>query len=348
MLTVVAGIIVFGVLIFFHETGHFLAARLAGIGVHEFSIGFGPRLWGFTRGKTAYNLRAIPYGGFVRLVGMDPREEERDAPYSFARKTVGQRLFVMVAGPAMNFVLAVFALAVVFYYQGIPVIIPGVAQVTEVLPGYPAAAAGIRAGDRIVAVDGQPVRDWRSVSWSIAKSPGSKKVLTVERDGRRFDVVLVPRLEEGGQGRAGFLVSPVIVQKRAGPFKALAAGGEYTWRITGLILEFLGKMVIGQAPADVGGPVRVVVEIGKAAESGLFALIQLTAFLSINLGLFNLLPVPALDGARAGFLLWEGITRRPVDPEKENLVHLVGFAFLLLLMVVVTYRDFVQLSNGIQ
>jgi regulator of sigma E protease len=342
MLTVVAGIVVFGILIFFHEAGHYLAARLVGIGVHEFSLGFGPRIWGFRRGRTAYNLRAIPYGGYVRLVGLDPRDEERDQPYSFARKPVLYRLIVMVAGPGMNFVLAVVALGMVFFIQGVPV---ATTRVGEVLPGYPAAAAGIERGDRIVAIDGRTVHRWEEVLRAIGTEPHRAKVLTVERGGKTITVRVTPRIDESGKGKIG--LSPVVVQKRLSLLSALRVGTEYTCRITVLIADFLGKMVVGRAPADVGGPVRVMVEIGKAAHFGVFPLIQLMAFLSINLGFFNLLPVPALDGARVAFLLWEGVTRRPVDPEKESIVHLVGFAFLILLMVLVTYRDFIQLSNGL-
>ncbi|RPF49691.1 regulator of sigma E protease [Thermodesulfitimonas autotrophica] len=342
MLTVIAGIVVFGILIFFHEAGHYLAARLVGIGVHEFSLGFGPRLWGFKKGRTAYNLRAIPYGGYVRLVGLDPRDEERDRPYSFARKPVLHRLIVMVAGPGMNFVLAVVALALVFFIQGVPV---ATTRVGEVLPGYPAAAAGIERGDRIVAIDGRTVHQWEEVLRAIGTEPHRAKVLTVERGGKTITVRVTPRIDESGKGKIG--LSPVVVQKRLSLLSALRVGTEYTCRITVLIADFLGKMVVGRAPADVGGPVRVMVEIGKAAHFGVFPLIQLMAFLSINLGFFNLLPVPALDGARVAFLLWEGVTRRPVDPEKESIVHLVGFAFLILLMVLVTYRDFIQLSNGL-
>lgn len=341
MVTILAGIVVFGVLIFFHEAGHFLAARLVGIGVREFSVGFGPRLWGFRRGCTAYNLRAIPYGGYVRLVGLDPRDEERDQPYSFARRPVWQRLLVMVAGPGMNFVLAVLALAFVFIVQGLPV---ATTQVATVLPGYPAAAAGIAPGDKIVAINGQPVARWEEVLYAVGTKPHQEKVLTVERRGQRLTVRVKPRIE-GGRGKIG--LSPVVVQQRLSLPAALWQGVAYTYRITAVIADFLGKMLVGQAPADVGGPVRVMVEIGKAAHFGLLPLIQLTAFLSINLGFFNLLPIPALDGARVAFLLWEGVTRRPIDPEKENIVHLVGFAFLILLMVLVTYRDFVQLSNGL-
>jgi regulator of sigma E protease len=343
MLTAIAAIIVFGILIFIHEAGHYLVARLVGVGVHEFSLGFGPRLWGVSKGRTAYNLRAVPLGGFVRLVGMDPQDEEKDQPYSFARKSVAQRMAVILAGPMMNFVLAVIVLAIVFMFQGLPT---ATTTVNQVLPGYPAAAAGIKVGDRITAIDGEPVRDWNDILWAVGDpKAGDTRVLTVERDGRRLTLEVTPVTEEGKR-KIGLL--PVIVQEPVGVVKALAGGVEYTGEIIKLIVVFLGKIFTREAPADFGGPVRIVVEIGNAAKLGLFSLLQLTAFLSINLGFFNLLPIPALDGARIGFLLWEGVTRAPVDPEKENIVHLVGFTLLILLMVAITYHDIIQMSGGVQ
>lgn len=338
MVAIIAGVVVFGLLIFIHEFGHFIVARLVGIGVHEFSLGFGPRIWGVARGKTEYNLRMFPLGGFVRLVGMDPKDEERDQPYSFTRKPVSHRVAVILAGPVMNFALAAVALAVLIYFQAVP---PPTTRVGEVLPGYPAATHGIKPGDRIVAIDGQRVRDWEDILHFVSSRP-DEKVLTVERDGRQFTVTIVPRKDADGSAKIG------LKPERVGPFKSSIGGVEYTGRIIKLIIEFLAKMFVRDEPADVGGPVRVAVEIGRAAKFGLFPLVQLTAFLSINLGLFNLFPVPALDGARIGFLLWEGVTRRPVDPEKENAIHLLGFALLILLMVVVTYHDIIRLAVGVE
>ncbi|MEW6448502.1 MAG: RIP metalloprotease RseP [Bacillota bacterium] len=338
MVAIVAGVVVFGLLIFIHEFGHYIVARMVGIGVHEFSLGFGPRIWGIVKGKTEYNLRAFPLGGFVRLVGMDPKDEERGQPYSFARKPVLPRVAVILAGPVMNFALAAVALAVLIFFQAVP---PPTTRVGEALAGYPAAAAGIRAGDRIVAVDGRRVSNWEDIVFFVSSRPEKDKVVTVERDGRQFTVTITPRKDENGNAKIG------LKPERVGLFQSLIGGVEYTGRITKLIIAFLGKMFVRDVPADIGGPVRVAVEIGRAAKFGLFPLIQLTAFLSINLGLFNLFPVPALDGARIGFLVWEGVTRRPVDPEKENVIHLLGFALLILLMVVVTYHDIIRLAVGI-
>ncbi|ACX51735.1 membrane-associated zinc metalloprotease [Ammonifex degensii KC4] len=341
VLTILAVIFVFGLIIFIHEAGHFLAARLVGVGVYEFSLGFGPRLGGFKRHKTEYNLRLVPLGGYVRLVGMDPEDKEREAPYSFARKPVWSRMLVILAGPFMNFFLAVLMLAIVFFWQGIPV---ATTRIAEVLPHYPAAAAGFKPGDRIVAIDGQPVNSWKEIAKIIGSGPSQERTITVERDGKFINLVVSPQPDETGKNKIGIV--PVVVTEHPGLLGSLKQGVVATANMIKLIFLFLGHLLLHQAPADIGGPVRIAVETGKVAQMGLSPLLQFTAFLSINVGFFNLLPIPALDGARFLFLLWEGVTRRPLDPKKENLVHLVGFALLLFLIVVITYRDLLHLTGG--
>lgn len=338
MITAIAAVLVISLLVFIHELGHFLVARRAGILVYEFALGFGPRLVGIRRGETEYTLRAIPLGGFVRFAGMDPREEEVDAARSYQHKPVWQRMAVIGAGPLANFLLAIVLFAVVFMVQGLPV---PTTIVAEVLPERPAVEAGFQQGDRIVAVDGRQVTDWDQLVSEIGARPGERLVFTVEREEALLDIPVVPEAE-AGVGKIG--IAPEMRSEPVGPFAALSGGFHFTVQITGLILGFLGQMILGQVPTDgVGGPVRIIAEIGSAAYLGLIPLLQMAAFLSINLGLFNLLPIPALDGSRLMFLTWEGITRRPLNPEKEGLFHLVGFALLLLLIVMITYRDIARL-----
>ncbi|WP_018084376.1 RIP metalloprotease RseP [Desulfurispora thermophila] len=336
MQTFWASVIVFGLLIFFHELGHFAIAKLVGIKVQEFSLGFGPRLLGLKWGETAYNLRLLPLGGFVRMAGMDPEEDEDER--GFNKKTVGQRVGVIFAGPLMNFLLAVGLLAVLFMVQGVPV---PTTQVETVWPGRPAEKAGFVTGDRIVAVDGRIVQEWQDVSELISRRPGEQLAVRVERQGREITLLVTPEADERGRGKIG--ISPRQVQKSLSLPAACWMGVKYTLQVTGLIIIFIGHMITGQAPPDLGGPVRVVAEIGKAARMGVSHLVQLAAFLSINLGLFNLFPIPALDGSRIMFLLLEKLRGRPVDPRKENFIHLVGFGLLLLLIVVITYNDILQL-----
>lgn len=340
MVTFIASVFVFGMLIFFHELGHFMVAKLVGIKVHEFSLGFGPKLFGILRGETSYNLRALPLGGFVRMAGMDPNEEEdeKDEERGFNKKTIGQRIAVIFAGPLMNFLLAVVLLALIFAFQGLPVATTGI---EDVLPGYPAEKAGIVAGDKIVAVNGQRVENWEELVGLINQKPEENIKVTVVRNGTERQLEMKTVRDEKGLGKIGIV--PAKGFRKMNLFQSLVLGVEWTGRVTFMILDFISKMIFGQAPADLGGPVRVVNEIGKAAQIGFFFLLQLAAFLSINLGLFNLFPIPALDGSRILFLAWEKLRGRPVDPVKENFIHLVGFGLLLLLMVVITYNDILHI-----
>lgn len=323
---------------FFHELGHFAVAKFVGIKVHEFSLGFGPKLLTLPKGDTSYNLRILPLGGFVRMAGMDPNEkDEEDDGRGFNSKTVGQRIAVIFAGPLMNFLLAVLLFSTIFIFQGIPV---ATTVISEVIPDFPAAKSGIMAGDRILAVDGQPVDSWEELSGTISQKPEQEIEVTVLRDGVEKSFRVFTARDENNTGKLG--IYPEQGLSKGNLFQALALGADYTARITWMILDFVAKMILGQTPADVGGPVRVVSEIGKAAQVGFFFLLQLSAFLSINLGLFNLFPIPALDGSRILFLFWEKVRGRPVDPVKENFIHLIGFGLLLLLIVVITYNDILQ------
>ncbi|MTI82860.1 MAG: RIP metalloprotease RseP [Firmicutes bacterium] len=341
MTTFWASILVFGMLIFFHELGHFAIAKLVGIKVYEFSLGFGPKLVGFSRADTDYNLRAFPLGGFVRMAGMDPEDEEVEDGSGFGEKSVWQRISVIFAGPLMNFVLAALLLASIFIFQGVPV---SSTEIEEVLTDKPAAEAGFQAGDKIVAIEGQTVKQWERVVEIISSSPGERLEVAVERNDAKVTLDVVPEAREDGQGWIGIQPKPHF--ERQNPFSAVVQGVKYTVQVTFLIFDFIGKMIFGDAPADLGGPVRVVYEINRAAELGFIYLLQLAAFLSINLGLFNLFPIPALDGSRIVFLLWELIRGKPVAPEKENFIHLVGFGVLLLFIVFITYNDVLQLFGN--
>ena len=343
MITFIATVFVFGLLIFFHELGHYTLAKLVGVKVYEFSLGFGPKVYGFSREETVYNLRAVPLGGFVRMAGMDKSDdelEEEDDERSFNKKTVGQRMAVILAGPIMNFVLAAFLLACVFGFQGVPV---ATTVIREILPDYPAATSGLMVGDQILAVNEQRLEQWDSFSALVSGMPQEEITVTVRRDGAEMSFALTPKLDADGTGKIG--VTPETAFQKAGLFSSLSMGFSFTGRITVLSLDYITKMFTRQEAVDLAGPVRIVDEIGKAANVGFFYLLQIAAFLSINLGMINLFPIPALDGSRVLFLAWEKVYGRPVDPLKENYIHLAGFAFLILVMVAVTYNDILQLIS---
>ncbi len=339
MQTFWAAVFVFGLLIVFHEFGHFIVAKLSGIKVNEFSVGFGPKLGGILRGETAYNLRLIPLGGFVRLAGMEPEDQvAEDDERSFNKKPVFQRMGVIAAGSIMNFVLAAILLAAIFSFQGLPV---PTTTIDKLASGQPAQKVGLQAGDKIVAINGQEVHEWDKMSEIINKSPQKTIFLKIIRNNQLKEVKLTTAMDENGFGKIG--IYPRQELKRLNILMASVMGVKYTVQITGLILVFIGKMITGQMAADLGGPVRIIWEINKAVSFGFLYVLQLAAFLSINLGLFNLFPIPALDGSRILFLTVEGIRGRPVDPAKESFVHFIGFTILILLIVVITYRDILQL-----
>ncbi|MCL2336359.1 MAG: RIP metalloprotease RseP [Firmicutes bacterium] len=338
MATFWAAVFVFGLLVLFHELGHFSVAKAAGIKVHEFSLGFGPKLVGVLRGGTAYNLRLLPLGGFVRMAGMDPEDDEAGVGEKFGDKTVLQRMAVIAAGPVMNFVLAWMLLSIsLFSLGGDPV--ADSTFIKDLSPGLPAQQSGLRAGDQIIAIEGQKVTGWQELTSAIRQRPGWETDIVVLRDGRQLQYQLTPPTDANGHGIIG--VYPV--REPISPLVALTNGAKLTGRFVYGIIAYIGQMITGRAPVELGGPVRMVGEINRAVDSGVLFLLQLAAFLSVNLGLFNLFPIPALDGSRLVFLGFEGLRGRPVDPARENYIHLVGFGVLLLLVAVVTYNDILQM-----
>jgi len=342
MQTFIATVVIFGLMIIFHEFGHFIVAKRVGIKVQEFSIGFGLKLVSFVKGETTYNLRLFPIGGFVRMAGMEQNDDEVqiDDERSFNKKTILQRMAVISAGSLMNFVLAVLLFAAIFIYYGFPM--PGT-TVERLVPGGPAELAGLKTGDKIVAIDKEQVNSWEKMSAIINAHPDQVMTVTIKRAGKQQKILVLTNHDEKGQGKIG--IYPAFQDQRLDPLSSLAKGVEYTGRIVGLIINLISQMITGKLPADLGGPVRIVYEIKNAVEFGISNLLQLGAFLSINLGLFNLFPVPALDGSRVMFLIIEWFRGRPVDPAKENFVHLIGFGILLLFFVFVTYNDVLQITQ---
>lgn len=354
-------LVVFGLLVLFHEVGHFAVAKFTGVQVYEFSIGFGPRLAGFRRGETAYNIRVIPLGGFVRMAGMDPEEDQREASKraeengalengdpviapvdprrGFMHKSVPKRMAIIAAGPIMNFALAILLFAISIWVFGLPI---NKNIVGRVLEGKPAAQVGIKAGDVINKINNTPVKTWEDIVNIIHKSPNQKLQIEVSRDGETKTFNVVPVRDPSSQTG---LIGIEYPTERPGILTSLKLGTLKTYEMLKITITFLGKMLARQMPVELSGPVRITSELAKAAETGFITLINIAGFLSIQVGLFNLLPIPALDGSRLMFLGLEGLRGTPIDPSKENFIHLVGLAMLLLLMVVITYKDIVQMLS---
>ncbi len=324
---------VFGVIILIHELGHFSAAKAFGIRIHEFAIGFGPVFASFTRGETKYSLRALlVLGGFVRMAGM----EDGDAtdPRGFSAKPVWQRMIVIGAGPAMNFVLAALLLGIWHYATGVPSPLP---VIGSVLPDRPAAAAGLRAGDKIVAIDGRPVSAWNQLLEAVTNSQGQPLHFRLEREGKPVEVTVTPAREADTSPRYVVGIAPII--QRPSLISAAYEGAHLTGLLTREYVVMLGRLVRGTEKADLVGPVGIVYTIAEVSQIGLVHLLSLASQLSINIGLVNLLPIPALDGSRLVFLFVEGFRRRRVDPTRENFIHFVGFLLILGLIAAVTVSD---------
>lgn len=327
----IASIVVFGLLIFFHELGHFIAARACGIEVLELAIGFGPKIFGWRREETDYSLRLLPLGGFCRMLGENPEDAVKEG--SLNRKPPWQRAVTMAAGAAMNLLLAIILFFIIFYFFIGTQQLDGT-TIGTVLPETPAAEAGLREGDAITAVDGEPVEHWADLVRAIEGRPGAEINLAVNRGGEIRKFALTTAVDPDGSGKIG--IAPLLQRYRFGG--ALRTSFERF----GMIIASFFQVITGKVPLDVTGPVGIVITIGEVAQTGVVNLLWLTGLISISLGLINLLPVPALDGGRLLFLLIEALRGRPLDPEKEGLIHFIGFALLILLILVVTYNDLIR------
>jgi regulator of sigma E protease len=330
-------LIIIGVSVFVHELGHYLAARVQGVRVKAFSVGFGPVLWRKRAWDTEWRLSAIPLGGYADIEGLLP--EERGRGYD-ALPFLG-KLFVLVAGVLMNVLLAWVLLAYLFSAQGVPEA-TGRAVILEVLPGSVAEEAGLKPGDVLVAVDGKPLR--RPQEIEAVKVPGPH-TLTVLREGREVALSLTWR---EGMEKLGVVYQPEVAYRQVGFLQglALAAGRTLAFgpeMVRALVGGLIG-VLSGNANSGVVGPVGIVAEAGRAAQEGLSRLVELTAAINLSLALFNLLPIPALDGGRILLLFLTRFLR--IRPEQEALVHYLGFLFLVLLVLLVTLQDLRRLLGG--
>ena len=349
--SVFAFIVVLGVLIFFHELGHFLVARLFGVGVEKFSLGFGPRLFGRTIGKTDYRVSLIPLGGYVKMVGEEPDTEIEPylIPQSFTHKNVYQRFLIVAAGPIANLLLAVAIFFLVFQISGTYVLRPIVGEVD--VPS-PAAQSGLQKDDRIIAIDGLTIDSWEEMAEQIADSQGEPMTFVIERAGQRMTFELVPELRST-QNLFGEDIERYVVGIRSAgdvvPLElTLAESAQMSvtraWDIIELTVLSVVKLIQGKLPAaTLGGPIKIAKIAGAQAEEGILNLLIFTAVISINLGILNFLPIPVLDGGHLMFFTIEMISRRPVSIKVREIAQQCGIFLLILLMIFVIYNDIVNL-----
>lgn len=366
--TIIAVVVVLGGLIFFHELGHFAVARGLGMGVSTFSLGFGPKILKYRKGKTEYALSLVPLGGYVALVGeSDPKDIPKGftEKESFALRPAWQRLLVVAAGPAANILLAWLLCWTLALGWGTPVLLP---QVGGVVQNGPADKAGIQPGDTIVSINGAAVANWQAMADAITQSNGKTLAVTLSRPDTAPQADDQTRADEAAQPEQGMIISVELTPERSirktifgeeesawligirnsgavrlvqhGFADAAIAGAGQTADMVSLTWQSFVKLAERVVPLDqVGGPIMIMQMVGKQAHEGLAGLLALAALISINLGILNLLPIPVLDGGQIVFCLWEIIFRRPLNARLQDYAMRAGIALLVALMLLATYND---------
>ncbi len=333
MITIISSIIIFLLVILIHEFGHFIVAKMNGVSVLEFSVGMGPKLFQRESNGTLYSLRLLPVGGYCQLEGED---EENDSPNSLNNQSPLVRLKVILAGAIMNFILAFILLILLMSVSRVST------EVSGVLEDSPAYSSGIQTGDKIVSINGKNINDGEELLQNIKESQGDLDIGVI-RDSQSKNIKVTPRLENNVR-KIGVNFQEEYDIKNFSLIKGFKKGVITFLNLTGMLYKFLGMLITGQLGlGGVSGPVGVVKEIGNAAKTGVANLIFLLAYININLGVFNLLPIPALDGGRAIFILIEMIFGKKISQEKEGYIHMVGLILLLALIAVVTIKDVIKL-----
>ncbi|HVE14797.1 MAG TPA: M50 family metallopeptidase [Elusimicrobiota bacterium] len=343
ILSALAVVLTFGMVIFLHESGHFLVCKKLGIRVERFAFGFGPEIFGLTYGGTRFSLCAIPLGGFVKPAG-ESIEDCSGHPDEYFSRSPWQRLLVVAAGPAMNYVLAFFMFFGVILHSGVPEPSKD-AVIGETVAGFPAEAAGLKAGDKVLRVDAVPVSGWEDMAATIRRYPGKALKLDYERDGVPGKVEVTPKIDEtGGHGVIG--VRPKINYTRAGFIGAAGGAIHQCWYWTRYTVETLVEKLAKRERPDLAGPVGIVQMVSRAAHSGLEDLVFLIGLISVAIGFFNVLPIPLLDGGHGILYLWEGVSRKKLTVKTVAVANSVGLVFLMSLLLFATYNDILRIREG--
>ena len=336
MLTILACIFVFGILVTVHEFGHFITAKLTGMKVEEFSIGFGPTIYQQQEGETLYSLRMLPLGGYNKIAGMDPDDPE-DPERGFNSKPVTSRMLVILAGSLMNILLPVLIFFGLFLAFGmdVPENKPVLGQIIE---GYPAEQSGLKEGDRILSINGKPVHEWLDIRKNIADSGMQSIPFEIQRDQEKLTITVTPGVNpETGKPFIGVVSS--LKNVRLTPVQAVVASVTATKNIIKNMYASLYHMVTGKTKAEFSGPVGVAKMAGEVAHKGFDRLMQFTAMLSLNLAIINLLPLPALDGGHFLILLIEAVTGHKLGKTAMQNIQKVGVAMILALTIFATFKD---------
>lgn len=338
--TIIGAILIFSVIIFVHELGHFVAAKAFGVNVLEFAIGMGPAIWKKQGKSTLYSIRAIPMGGFCKMEGED---EDTGTDGAFSRKKPLPKIVILIAGAAMNILLGFIIVVTV---TGVSAARNGGIASTVVESVNPEAQAAqfLQPGDKIVKVNDTTVHIKRDISFELSNAGGGESKVEFIRDGQRYRESFTPMQIKYDDGSVGYVIGFNVAAEKPGILNVLHESVFQTVWMVKLVFVSLGMLLGGKASvSDMSGPVGVVSAMNTAAQSGWLNFLFFAAFLTVNIGVMNLLPLPALDGGRTVFALIELIFRKPVPVEKEGIVHFVGFVLLIALMVFVTWNDIVRL-----
>jgi len=346
MVSILSAVVVLGILIFVHELGHFIFAKLLGVGVEKFSLGFGPKLIGRKVGETEYLISSFPLGGYVKMVGEGDESVQgmEEDPRSFAAKPPSQRIAIVLAGPVFNLLFAVLVFVIV-YMIGVPT---PTAKIGEVMKDKPAARAGLKANDVITAINGKPVGKWEDFAGAVAESKGKPVDLVLKRGDQTLSFHIVPESHIVKNLFGESVTTPLIgvssssetFTERSGPLDAMIKGVTQTWFYIKLTILSLIKIIERVISFDtIGGPIMIAVMSGQQAAAGVVSFFAFMALLSINLGVLNLLPIPILDGGHLFFFFYEMIFRRPVRIKTREVAQQIGLILLVSLMFFATFND---------
>ena len=346
--------IVLGILITFHEFGHFIVAKLFNVKVLKFSLGFGPKVIGKRVGETEYIISAFPLGGYVKMLGEDNEEEVtlEDENRSFSAQPPLKRIAIAAAGPTFNFILAFFLFLGVYSFSGYPIM---TAEIGQVRLNSPADKAKIIKGDIIEYIEGNKINQWLDIKKFVEKNPGKGLEIGINRNGKKLAVIVHPEEEivknifgeDIKSALIGIVASGKISQLKLNPFQAMGKAGEKTWEITSLTVLTIVKLFQGVVPLKtLGGPIMIGQLTGDIAKENVGYLFPFMALISINLAILNLLPVPVLDGGMILFFLIEILIKKPISIKKRELAQKVGFFLLILLMAIVFYNDLIRVITN--
>ncbi len=343
-----------GVVVFIHELGHFLVARGFKVGIERFSLGFGPRLVGKQVGITDYRISYVPLGGYVKMVGEEPNADipEEKIPMSFTHRPVHQRFLIVAAGPVFNLLLAIIIFAGIFMMKGAYVPSTTIGKVNE---NTPASEAGLQKGDKIVAIDGKSIDNWFDMADMISASKGRELEIKINRDGTLKTFQIAPQKmttknilgEDIERHVIGITRSDEGKYESLGVFEAIKTGFVRTYEMIRLIIIVIGKLFTGAISyKTLGGPIQIAQESVRTAEQGAAEYIFWIAFLSVNLGIMNFLPIPVLDGGHLMFYTIEAVIRRPLNTRMREVAQQLGILILLLLMILIFYNDITRILSS--